>query len=325
MFNGRTILITGGTGSFGEGFVRFLLNSYEPKKVIVFSRDEFKQYKMRQRYSDERLRFFLGDVRDLGRLQRAFHGVDFVVHAAALKQVPALEYNPFEAVQTNIIGSQNVINAAIDQGVLKTLLISTDKAANPSSLYGASKLCAEKLFVSGNFYTDGKSIFGAVRFGNFIMSHGSVVESLREQKKKGEIHITDKRMTRFWITKEELCTTVNFALEHMEGGEIFIPKMPSMKITEIFNALSARASSKTIGIRPGEKLHELLFTENEAPYVIELEKYFVLLPSFSTEFLTRNYDKYKKMGKIFAGGSDFSSEKNTSWLNKKQFLHLLDL
>jgi UDP-N-acetylglucosamine 4,6-dehydratase len=224
----KTVLITGGTGSFGSNFTKYILAHSEAKKVIVFSRDELKQSNMEAQIKDERIRFFLGDVRDLPRLQRAFHGVDIVVHAAALKQVPALEFNPFEAVKTNIIGSQNVIEAALDQGVDKVLLVSTDKAAMPANLYGSTKLCAEKLFVAGNAYGEGVTKFSVVRYGNVVGSRGSIVEKLIQNRGAHTVHITDERMTRFWIDLEQAFDIVLFGLTHMEGGETFIPKAPKM-------------------------------------------------------------------------------------------------
>ncbi|MBI2406637.1 MAG: SDR family NAD(P)-dependent oxidoreductase, partial [Candidatus Harrisonbacteria bacterium] len=233
---GKTVLVTGGAGSFGKSFVKHLLANTAAKKVIVFSRDELKQYHMSRELQDGRLRFFLGDVRDLPRLERAFSGVDVVVHAAALKQVPALEYNPMEAVKTNVLGSQNVVEAAIDCGVSRALLISTDKAAYPANLYGSTKLCAEKLFVSGNTLSGDATKFATVRYGNVLGSRGSIVETLMRNQGK-TVHITDPKMTRFWINLEQASALVMFALREMEGGEIFIPKIPSMKLIDLVNAI----------------------------------------------------------------------------------------
>jgi len=263
MFTNKTVLITGGTGSFGRNFTKFIYNNYNPKKIIIFSRDENKQFRMAQCFSDSKgiLRFFVGDVRDQERLERAFNGVDIVIHAAALKQIPILEYNPFEAVKTNILGSKNVINAAINQGVKCAILISTDKACQPANLYGSTKLCAEKLFINGNLYSTGKTRFSCVRYGNVLGSRGSIVETLIKKKFNGNIKITDERMTRFWITLRQSFELVLFALENMQGGEIFVPKIPSMKLVDLFNALAPNISREIIGIRPGEKIHEILISK----------------------------------------------------------------
>lgn len=291
----KTVLITGGTGTFGNNFTEYLLKKYDLKKLIIFSRDEYKQFQMQKKYNDERLRFFIGDVRDLPRLQRALAGVDIVVHAAALKQVPALEYNPFEAVKTNILGTQNVIDAAIDQAAEKVLFISTDKAAHPVNLYGATKLCAEKLIINGNSYASGKTKFSVVRYGNVIGSRGSIVEVLL--KNKPEIfEITDERMTRFFITADQACELVISALENMDGGEIFIPKIPSVHMIDIFNAINPQAEKKIVGIRPGEKLHEVLITEEESAHALELKNYYVILSQFPY-FSENVYKKYYENGK----------------------------
>lgn len=316
----KTVLVTGGTGSFGRSFCAHLLQHSKVKKLIVFSRDEFKQSLMQQEFRDPRLRFFLGDVRDLPRLQRAFHGVDVVVHAAALKQVPTLEYNPFEAVKTNILGSQNVIDAAIDQGVSRVLLISTDKAAQPINLYGSTKLCAEKLFVSGNSYTTGKTKFSCVRYGNVMGSRGSIIETLLKNPKVQVVQLTDPRMTRFWITLEESFELVLFALTHMEGGEIFVPKIPSMKISDLFDVLAPKAKREIIGIRPGEKLHEVLISHDEARHAIELERYFVTLPEHALVFdVPKRFAKLLAQGKRLPLGFVFTSDTNTAWLTKDEF------
>jgi UDP-N-acetylglucosamine 4,6-dehydratase len=298
MLKGKTILITGGTGSFGKNFAKHLLAHSELKKLIIFSRDELKQSQMQAEMTDERLRFFIGDVRDLPRLQRAFVGVDIVVHAAALKQVPALEYNPFEAVKTNILGTQNVIEAAIDQNVRKAVLVSTDKAALPANLYGSTKLCAEKLFIAGNAYsTDEKTIFSVVRYGNVIGSRGSIVEKLILNKGAPVVHVTDERMTRFWINLDQAFQIVLFALEHMEGGEIFIPKAPAMKLTDLFDLVVPNAKRKIVGIRPGEKIHEVLLTNEEARHAVELKEYYVILPENVTRQLqAKGLEKHKKHG-----------------------------
>ncbi|MBU2264794.1 UDP-N-acetylglucosamine 4,6-dehydratase (inverting) [Patescibacteria group bacterium] len=323
--NNKTVLVTGGTGSFGRKFVTHLLKNYSIKKVIVFSRDELKQSQMREEINDEqdRVRFFLGDVRDLPRLQRAFHGVDIVVHAAALKQVPTLEYNPFEAVKTNILGSQNVIDAAIDQGVKKVLLISTDKAVQPINLYGSTKLCAEKLFINGNFYTPNKTFFSCVRYGNVIGSRGSIIELLLKNKNARKVFITDERMTRFWISLEQSFKLVLFALENMVGGEIFVPRIPSMKLIDLFDAIVPLAKKEIIGIRAGEKIHEILLTGDETRHSYVVGNYFVILPENEELFKIKNrFKKIIKMGKKLPLGFSFASHTNKKWLTKKELIKI---
>ncbi len=318
----KSILITGGTGSFGKNFIKFLLDNSKAKRVIVFSRDEFKHFQMQKEFTDPRLRFFIGDVRDKERLMRAFANVDIVVHAAALKHVPMLEYNPFEAVKTNILGTQNVIDAAIDKGVAKVLLISTDKAALPVNLYGSTKLCAEKLFIAGNFYSPDKTKFAVARYGNVIGSRGSIIETLLDQPNLETVNVTDMEMTRFWLKIEESFKLVSFALENMEGGETFVPKMPSMKIADMFDVMAPQAKKEIIGIRPGEKLHEILFTEQESARAIELEKYFVILPEFKISN-TYNYEKYAAMGKRIHKKFEYCSNKNDRWLTKEDFANII--
>ncbi len=321
----KTILITGGTGSFGKNFIQYLLNNSEVKKIIIFSRDELKQSKMKAEVQDvnDRLRFFIGDVRDQQRLQRAFHGVDIVVHAAALKQVPTLEYNPFEAVKTNIIGSQNVIDVAIDQKAERVILISTDKAAQPVNLYGSTKLCAEKLFISGNSYTGGKTRFSCVRYGNVIGSRGSIVETLLKNKNTSEVYITDEEMTRFWITIEQSLALVLFALNNMEGGEIFIPKIPSMKIIDLFESIVPGAEKKVVGIRPGEKVHEILLTKEEAAHSISLNKYFVILPEHKDIFNTENFNKFLQLGSELPPDFSYTSDNNKQWLSTEELINIV--
>ncbi|MFA6304890.1 MAG: UDP-N-acetylglucosamine 4,6-dehydratase (inverting) [Patescibacteria group bacterium] len=315
LFKDKTVLITGGTGSFGKNYARFLLKNSELKKLIIFSRDELKQFHMQKEFKDERVRFFIGDVRDLPRLLRAFNGVDIVVHAAALKQVPALEYNPFEAVKTNILGSQNVIDAAIDQNVEKVLLISTDKAAQPINLYGSTKLCAEKLFINGNMYSGGKTKFACVRYGNVIGSRGSIVDHLINNPELPKVQITHEKMTRFWITLEQAFGLVNFALENMAGGEIFIPKIPSMNLVDLFQVLAPKAEKEIIGIRPGEKLHEMLLTNEEARHALELENYYVVLPEYEQMFnIKERYKHHFVVGKNLPEDFNFTSNNNQSWL-----------
>lgn len=320
IFKNKVVLITGGTGSFGQNFVRYLLKNTAAKKIIVFSRDEFKQHQMGQAIPDpqDRLRYFIGDVRDLPRLQRAFHEVDIVVHAAALKQVPTMEYNPMEAIKTNIIGSQNVIEAAIDQKVAKALLISSDKAASPANLYGATKLCGEKLFTAANIYAPKKTILASVRYGNVIASRGSVIEVWQKNPQNKAINITHPEMTRFWITFSQSIDLVMFGLVNMLGGEIFIPKIPSMKLVDVVNAIIPHTRKKITGIRPGEKLHEALITEEEARHTVELEKYYVIIPEFNY-FSTDAYHKHQHMGKKIEQPFTYASHTNTVWLTKSEF------
>lgn len=318
----KSVLVTGGTGSFGQRFVRTLLEKTLASRIIVFSRDELKQSQMEATIPDpeKRLRFFVGDIRDLERLQRAFYGVDFVVHAAALKQVPVLEYNPFEAVKTNVLGTQNVINAAIDQGVARVILVSTDKAANPANLYGATKLCAERLMISGNAYSAGKSLFGVVRYGNVFGSRGSIVKIIEQQRSTGEITLTHEEMTRFWITLPQGIDLVLTALEHMHGGEIYIPKIPSMKVKEFMRILAPDCRIRIVGIRPGEKLHEMLVTPEEARHTKEYEHHYVILPENNW---WGAHDKYRD-GKDLPSGFSFSSHNNTSWLDEAGLQKLME-
>ena len=283
MLNNKSILITGGTGSFGKKFIQTVLERYEPAKVIVYSRDELKQYEMQQKLPDEGdspMRYFIGDVRDLGRLKMAMADVDVVIHAAALKQVPACEYNPFEAVKTNIIGGQNVIDASIACGVEKVIALSTDKAAAPINLYGATKLASDKLFIAGNNYSGGHEIkFSVVRYGNVMGSRGSVIPFFKNKKETGVLPITDERMTRFNITLQNGVDFVLQCLDKMWGGELFVPKIPSYKILDVAKAVAPDCKYETVGIRPGEKLHEEMITETDALNSVEFEKYFVILPS----------------------------------------------
>lgn len=322
-FDGKVILITGGTGSFGKKFVEHILAHCKPRKVIVFSRDELKQHEMQGRFPDapdSPMRYFLGDVRDRERLYRAFAGVDIVVHAAALKQVPACEYNPFEAVQTNVLGAKNVIDAAIDCGVKKVLAISTDKAVNPVNLYGATKLCAEKIFVQANAYSGGNGCrFSCSRYGNVVGSRGSVVPVFVEQCKGGTLTLTDERMSRFWITLEDGVNFVADCVEQMHGGEIFVPKIPSMRVVDIAKAIGPECQIRHIGIRPGEKLHEVLVSEDEARHAIELDHMFVIQPAFNW-WRTENWAGGRRMPEGFS----YSSDKNDVWLGVEQFWDLLD-
>ena len=328
MFKDKTILITGGTGSFGSNYAKYLLANYDLKKLIIFSRDERKQVQLEQEIGDPRVRYFLGDVRDVARLQRAFNGVDIVIHAAALKQVPTLEYNPFEAVKTNILGSQNVIEAAIDQKVKKVLLVSTDKAAQPINLYGSTKLCAEKLFIDGNSYTpDGQTILSCVRYGNVLGSRGSIVETLLRSRNAGvnQVSITDETMTRFWITLPQAFDLVTYALEHMVGGEIFIPRIPSMKLVDLFEVLVPGASRKVIGIRAGEKIHEMLLTPDEARRAVEVEKYFIVLPEQGKTFdVEKRFAVHLTDSRPVQAGFSFTSDTNDQWLTHEQLQALLN-
>ncbi len=276
---GQSILVTGGTGSFGRAFVKTILERFEPRRVIVYSRDELKQSEMAEQLKDKRLRFFLGDVRDLSRLQRACVDVQIIVHAAALKQVPAAEYNPFECIKTNVLGAQNVIEAALDAGVQKVLALSTDKAANPINLYGATKLCADKLFVAGNAYAGGRGpIMAVVRYGNVVGSRGSVVPFFRNARQNGALPITDPRMTRFWITLDQGVDFVIDCLKGMHGGELFVPKIPSTDIMTLVQALAPDCQTKIVGIRPGEKLHELMIGEDDARRTRDMGSYYLLQP-----------------------------------------------
>ena len=282
MLNGKTILVTGGTGSFGKKFIEIVLDRFQPKKLIVFSRDELKQFEMQQRVSvpdHPCMRYFLGDVRDKERLRRAFNGVDYVIHAAAMKHVPASEYNPQECIKTNVLGAMNIIDAALECGVKKVVALSTDKACNPINLYGATKLCSDKLFVAANVYAGNTdTLFSVVRYGNVVGSRGSVVPFFEERKATGVLPITDPRMTRFWITLEDGVKMVLDALEQSEGGEIFVPKIPSMKITDLATAIAPDCRQDIVGIRPGEKLHEVLINEEEARNAVEFDHGYVIQP-----------------------------------------------
>lgn len=279
--NNTTVLITGGTGSFGRKMTEVVLREHNVKKLIIFSRDELKQFEMRQEFQDPRLRFFIGDVRDRDRLYRAFDGVDVVIHAAAMKQVPAAEYNPMEAVKTNIHGASNVIDAALDTGVERVIALSTDKAAAPVNLYGATKLVSDKLFVAANSYAGGqKTRFAVVRYGNVVGSRGSVVPFFLQQRSKGTLPVTDARMTRFWITLEQGARFVIDSLQRSHGGEIFVPKIPTARIMDLAEAIAPDVEIEFVGIRPGEKIHEVLITEDDARHTVEFEEYFVIEPEF---------------------------------------------
>ncbi len=315
----KTVLVTGGTGSFGQVFAKTILGRYRPKRLIVFSRDELKQSEMARDLSDPCLRYFIGDIRDLERLRRALQGVDVVVHAAAMKQVPACEYNPFEAVKTNVIGAANLIEASIDAGVKNVIALSTDKAANPINLYGATKLCAEKLFVQGNSYSgSGGTSFSCARYGNVVGSRGSVVPIFLDQRASKTVTVTDERMTRFWITLQQGVDCVLQCLDIMCGGEIFVPKIPSMRIMDLVAAVAPGCQVTFTGIRPGEKMHEVLVSEDEAHHTIELEDLYVIKPThpwWSPE--------HWPDAPLVPEGFRFTSDANKNWLSAEELKPLL--
>lgn len=310
ILDGRAILITGGTGSFGKHFVRTTFNETDVRRVVILSRDELKQFEMQQLYPDEpRLRFFIGDVRDRDRLNRAFHDVDFVVHAAALKQVPAAEYNPFEAVKTNVHGAQNVIDAAIERGVERVVALSTDKACSPVNLYGATKLVSDKLFVNGNAYASGTSTrFSVVRYGNVVGSRGSVVPYFRELRETGVLPITDERMTRFWITLDQGVHFVLDSLERMRGGELYVPKIPSMRVVDLARAIAPEAELRVVGIRPGEKLHEEMISASDARSTLDLGDRYVIQPELDF------WPRAPIEGTPLPNGFSYASDTNDRWL-----------
>lgn len=316
----ESILVTGGTGSFGKKFVEIMLRDYQPQRLVIFSRDELKQHEMRTSGFDHpSLRYFIGDVRDVERLKRAFSGVTLVVHAAALKQVPACEYNPFEAIQTNIMGGRNVIDAAIDQGVRRIVALSTDKAVNPINLYGATKLCAEKMFVQANAYAGAKNTrFSCARYGNVVGSRGSVIPVFLEQRQRGKITITDPRMTRFWLTLEQGVKFVIRCLEQMHGGEIFVPKIPSMRLVDLAETVAPGCQVEYIGIRPGEKLHEVLVSEDESRQTLETDEMYVIQPAHPW-WKSENWAK----GKALREGFRYSSDANERWLTRRELEDLV--
>src|SRR5579884_143653 len=310
------VLVAGGTGSFGHKFTEIMLREYHPRKLIIFSRDELKQHEMRQAWEDtpacDTLRFFIGDVRDKDRLLRAMHGVDIVVHAAALKQVPACEYNPFEAVLTNVMGAKNVVDAALDAGVTRALLVSTDKAVNPVNLYGATKLCAEKMWIQGNSYAgENGTRFSCVRYGNVVGSRGSVVPLFLQQRRSRVVTITDERMTRFWITIEQGVRFAIRGIEMMYGGEVFVPKIPSMRMIGLARALVPDCTIRYIGIRPGEKLHEVMISEDEARQAREFDDMYVVLPLFPWWG-----DSHWREGRTLPDGFRYASDTNDRWLTE---------
>lgn len=317
----QVILVTGGTGSFGKKFVEIMLKEYHPAKLIIYSRDELKQHEMRvSGFDHPSLRYFIGDVRDLSRLRRAMHGVDVVIHAAALKQVPACEYNPMEAIKTNILGSSNVIEAALDMGVKKVMALSTDKAVNPVNLYGTTKLAAEKLFVQSNSYAAGTvTRFSAVRYGNVVGSRGSVIPIFIRQRQSGRLTITDERMTRFWLTLEQGVRFVIRCTEQMHGGEVFVPKIPSMKISDLAKVIAPEAKIEVIGIRPGEKLHEVLIHEDEARSTVETDDMYIVQPTAEMWFGR----EWQEVGRKLPDGFRYASDTNPDWLTLEQIREMI--
>jgi UDP-N-acetylglucosamine 4,6-dehydratase len=327
MLNGKNILITGGTGSFGKKMVQIVLTHYKPKTLIIFSRDELKQFEMAQTFSPTKypcLKYVLGDVRDRDRLARVFNGVDYVIHSAALKQVPAAELNPEEYIKTNVLGAMNIIEASLDNNVKKVIALSTDKAANPINLYGATKLCSDKLFVAANIYSQDKGTkFAVVRYGNVLGSRGSVIPFFKERAATGVLPITDERMTRFWITLDQAVHFVINSLETSKGGEIFVPRIPSMKITDLAQAIAPECKMQFVGIRAGEKLHETLISEDEARNSVEFKQCYIIQPDAQRrkELLV----KVKKGGgKICAESFRYTSDGNDSWLTVKQLRDLTE-
>ncbi len=310
IFKDKRILITGGTGSFGRKFAEMMIKKYKPKKLIIFSRDEMKQYEMHKQFNQKNIGYFIGDVRDPDRLHRAFNGVDIIIHTAALKIVPSTEYNPFEAVRTNVIGAENVINIAIDNKVKKVIALSTDKAANPINLYGATKLCSEKMFIAANNYSTEGTVFSVVRYGNVFGSRGSVVPFFKECRKKGVVPITDKKMTRFWITLEQGANFVIQCINEMEGGEIFIPKIPSMKVTDLAKAICPDCKQEIVGIRAGEKLHEALVPQDDGIHTYEYDDRFITYPYVLDK--KGKKDGGRPLDLNFEG---YRSDNNTEWFS----------
>lgn len=323
MFKDKTILLTGGTGSFGQKFVEIALKRYRPGVIRIFSRDELKQWEMEKNFNNKHLRFLIGDIKDKERVARAMDGVNIVIHAAALKQVPACEYNPFEAIKTNILGTQNIIEEAINHNIEKVMAISTDKAVNPINLYGATKMCMEKLIVAANSYAGVKrqTRMSCTRYGNVVGSRGSIIPLLEKQKKSGTITVTDKRMTRFWLTLEQGVEFVIKSVKEMIGGEIFVPKIPSMKIINLVNAITSECQIKYIGIRPGEKIHECLITEDEAKHTFAFKGFYVIEPEFP--FWRKEKEKKWKKVKSLPKNFRYTSDKNNKWLTTKNLKKIL--
>ena len=330
MFNGKSILITGGTGSFGKQYVRTILKNYKPKKIIIYSRDELKQYEMSQEFPDttyDCMRYFIGDVRDQARLTQAMQGLDFVIHAAALKQVPAAEYNPMECIKTNIHGAENVIQAAIATGVDKVIALSTDKAANPINLYGATKLASDKLFIAANnMVGTARTRFAVVRYGNVVGSRGSVVPFFQKQidAKAAFLPITDERMTRFWITLQEGVDFVLKNFERMRGGEIFVPKIPSVRIVDLARAMAPNTPQKTIGIRPGEKIHEIMCPSDDSHLTLEFHDHFVIRPTITFTDAMNNFttNKIGETGTPVLEGFEYNSGSNQHFLSVKEIMDM---
>jgi len=327
MFNDKTILITGGTGSFGKKFIQVVVDKYKPRKLIIFSRDELKQFEMSQTWSVKKypfIRYFLGDVRDRDRLIRAFQDVDYIIHAAALKQVPAAEYNPAECIKTNIIGAMNVIDAAIFNDVKKVIALSTDKASNPINLYGATKLCSDKLFTAANAYSGSRTdtVFSVVRYGNVLGSRGSVVPFFKERAMTGVLPITDSRMTRFWITLDQAIHFVVKVLELARGGEIFIPKIPSMKITDLATAIGPECKQETVGIRPGEKIHETLISEDEGRNTTEYKDCYIISQGRGDD---AGMELLQENGKACSEGFSYTSDNNSNIMGIEELRETLQL
>lgn len=320
IFTGKNILITGGTGSFGKEFARIVLSEYSPRKLVVYSRDEMKQFEMQGMYEKEkRIKFVIGDVRDKQRLALAMKEIDYIVHAAALKIVPAMECNPSEAVRTNILGAMNIIEAALEQKVRKVIALSTDKACNPINLYGATKLCSDKLFVAANSFGGRQGTkFAVVRYGNVVGSRGSVVPFFKEKRKAGVIPVTDKRMTRFWITLEQGVRFVIKNFGRMQGGEVFVPKIPSMNILDLAKTIAPECKIKIIGIRPGEKMHEVMISTDDARNTIEFEDCFVIKPEFSW-WSDKHYSQTHQVAENFS----YTSDANKRWLSKPELSDML--
>ncbi|MDE2141124.1 MAG: UDP-N-acetylglucosamine 4,6-dehydratase (inverting) [Elusimicrobia bacterium] len=325
MLKGKVVLVTGGTGSFGKAFISAVLKKHKPRKVVVYSRDELKQFEMRRLFDEKtcpEIRYFIGDVRDRDRLYRAFDGVDVVIHAAALKQVPAAEYNPLEAIKTNVLGAANVIDAAIDRNVKTVVALSTDKAVNPVNLYGATKLCSDKLFVSANNYAGAHGTrFSVVRYGNVVGSRGSVIPFFLRAVKTGVLPITDERMTRFWITLDQAVAFVMRSIQMMEGGDIFVPKIPSMNIMDLAKAVAPNCRTKIVGIRPGEKLHEVMVTEDDARDTVEFPDRYVILPA--EHGWDGNLGKKMRTGKPCPAAFRYSSDGNKDWLTVEQLRSMI--
>jgi len=322
ILDGKSVLVTGATGSFGKRFVKHVIEKHDPARLVIFSRDELKQFEMQQWLKSPKLRYFLGDVRDKERLYRAFDGIQVVIHAAAMKQVPASEYNPMEAVKTNVIGAENVIDVCIDQKVERVIALSTDKAANPANLYGATKLCADKLFIAANGLSGRhRTRFSVVRYGNVVGSRGSVIPFFMQKRKEGVLPITDPRMTRFWITLGQGTQFVLDSLERMHGGEIFVPKIPSMKIMDVAKAVAPECRTEIIGIRPGEKLHEIMITPDDAWNTVELDRYYVIQPAadwWDSKVYTNDMH-----ARQVPDGFQYSSDRNTEWMSADDLQALL--